>query len=399
MPLLRLIFAQLGDFRRSFHCKTVPLDLGWTSAVGIVMLLCTSATYPQTSRANGVAAPNDPRVLAYYVAWQRDYRADDIPYNQLTHINHAFLLPQADGSLWVPKGSPAYVEPRLIEQAHKAGVQVLAAIGGYGGSEHFSTIARDPRLRAAFADNIAAFLRENEYDGVDIDWEFPQNATDRANQTLLIKAIRDKFAASPQPGPNWLISMAVAASNWSGQWNDYAALNELVDFYNLMTYDFHGSWSEHAGHNAPLYRGRDPDAELNVAAALDYMLDTRAVPAAKLNVGIPFYGRNFTSAAALYDHCLEDCVTVDAAYHEIAPLIGKGWAYHWDAASRVPYLTHDSGTGVFTYDNPLSVKLKVAYAQSRGAAGVFMWDVSADAIPGGGQPLLNAMYTAATKRR
>ena len=399
MPLPRLIFAQFEDFRRIFHFKTVHLDLVRISFVSTLLLLWTSTTYAKTVATPNLAEQKSPRVLAYYVAWQSNYRADNIPYNQLTHINHAFLLPQADGSLWVPKGSPSYLEPRLVEKAHAAGVKVLAAIGGYGGSENFPTIARDPQLRAAFADNIAAFLQENEYDGVDIDWEFPQNATDRANQTLLIQAIRDKFDASPQPGPTWLISMAVVASNWSGQWNDYAALNQFVDFYNLMTYDFHGSWSEHAGHNAPLYRGRDPDAELNVEAALDYMLDTRAVPADKINVGIPFYGRNFSTAEALYDRCLEDCVTVDAAYHEIAPLIGKGWTYHWDAASRVPYLTHNSGTGVFTYDNPLSVKLKVAYAQSRGAAGVFMWDLSADAIPDGGQPLLNAMYTVATKRR
>jgi len=48
MPLPRLIFAQLGDFRRIFHFKTVHLDLVWISVVSILMLLWTITAYAKT---------------------------------------------------------------------------------------------------------------------------------------------------------------------------------------------------------------------------------------------------------------------------------------------------------------------------------------------------------------
>jgi GH18 family chitinase len=189
-----LIGVRLGEVR------TVYKSLFLTGVV--VMVLCTYASDPKAALTAHAAEQNRPRLLAYYVSWQSDYRADNIPYHQLTHLNHAFILPQADGSLLVPAGPPPYLEPPLVEQAHAAGVKVLASIGGYGGSENFPLIARDPRLRATLADNIASFLRTHNYDGVDIDWEFPQDETDRANQNLLIKAIRDNFNSSPAPGPS-----------------------------------------------------------------------------------------------------------------------------------------------------------------------------------------------------
>ena len=357
--------------------------------------ICIILSCQKKAQSSSTLEQDSPRLLAYYTYWKSEYRADKIPYNKLNFICHAFIRPQADGSLWVPE---TYIEPELISNAHAAEVKVLASIGGASGGEKFSAIASDPVLRDTFANNLESFLRTHGYDGVDIDWEFPQNATDRANQNLLIEAIRTKFNSSPQPAPLWLISMAVASGNWYGQWNDYNTLNEYVDFYNLMTYDFHGSWSDHSGHNSPLYRGNDFEMEGNVQAALHYTLNiTPTVPPDKINVGIPFYGRNFTTTEELYDSCPGNCSTIDYNYNEIVPLIDNGWTEHWDSASQVPYLTNDMGTGMLTYDNPRSVQLKARYALEMNTGGVFVWALGADYIAGTGQPLIDALYDACSK--
>ncbi|MBP7791744.1 MAG: CIA30 family protein [Candidatus Goldbacteria bacterium] len=331
------------------------------------------------------------RFLAYYPYWVSTYRADKIPYNRLTHICHAFVQPQSNGSLSAPSG---YLEPALITNAHNAGVRVLVSIGGADevARQNFVTIAASASLRTAFANAVEAFCRTYGYDGADIDWEFPQNATERTNQNLLVQTLRDKFNSSAAPAPSWEITMAVSPGNWYGQWNDYAYLNNVVDFYNLMTYDYHGEWSSHAGHNSPLYRGTDPTDGENIDWTNNYMTVTRGVPASKMNLGIPFYGYRFPNSENLYDSFVSGATQNN--YNLITPLIGSGWTYNWDSGSLVPYLTYNSGTGLIVYDNPASVAEKVNYAFNlKGYGGIFMWEITAD-YSSGSQPLLDAMWNS-----
>ncbi len=113
-------------------------------------------------------------VLAYYADWNKPaYSAAKIPFNKLTHICHAFAIPNADASIGYDGG---YLEPALISGAHAAGVKVLTSLGGSNGSANFANIAAN--LRQPFANNVRDFILANGYDGVDIDWEFPSNAGD-----------------------------------------------------------------------------------------------------------------------------------------------------------------------------------------------------------------------------
>lgn len=353
---------------------------------------------PTQAPTTGQQGAKCKRFLAYYPYWESGYKQDKIPYNRLTHICHAFVRPQADGSLSVPAG---YLEPALITNAHAQGVKVLVSIGGADevARQNFVTIAASPALRTAFANAVEAFCRTYGYDGADIDWEFPQNATERANQNLLIQAVRDRFNFSAAPAPSWEITMAVSPGNWYGQWNDYAYLNNVVDFYNLMNYDYHGSWSPHSGHNAPLYRGTDPTDGENIDWTHTYMTVTRGVPVSKLNLGIAFYGYRFPSSEVLYDNCGGSCSSaVQMRYRNILPLIGAGWTEYFDSGSRVPYLRNDAGAGLIVYDNPASIAEKVDYALAdKGYGGIFMWEITQD-YSSGNTPLLDAMWSGYNAR-
>jgi len=189
--------------------------------------------------------------------------------------------------------------------------------------------------------------------------------------------------------------MAIPASNWFGQWLDYDTLKTKVTFFNVMTYDYHGSWYTHSGHNSPLFQGNDIAADYSFSDTLSYMINQRGVSATKLNGGVPFYGYKFYNSENVYDNCNGDCSTEYLPYNEIIPLKGNGWTYYWDSASSVPYLRYDSGTGFISYENTASIAAKVDYALDRmGLGGVFVWDISQDKMPAGNQPLLNAMYNA-----
>ena len=73
---------------------------------------------------------------------------------------------------------------------------------------------------------------------------------------------------------------------------DSVALSRSADLVTVPAYDFHGSWERVTGHTAPLQGGGDADS---VEASMNYWI-RQGIPAAKLIVGIPYYGQSFTLA-------------------------------------------------------------------------------------------------------
>ena len=342
-----------------------------------------------------------PRLLAYYEYSDRwnnpTYDAYKIPYRQLTHIVHSNIGPAwpADGSLAVP---PGFLEPELISRAHAASVKVEICISG--NPNLFVQIDADPQLRATFAQNIANFAISNGYDGVDFDYEVPNNYEQAGQFTLLIHDLRELM-----PSGQYLISAAVSSSPGSYGVYDFAGMIPLLDFFNVMTYDFHGAWTNHAGHNSPLYLSPlDPGQEGSLDTSAEEYLTQFAVPAEQINLGTAFYGYAF-DVFNLWDFCAnhQDCGVEGVPtviYTQAEQLIASGaWVENFDDIASAPYLIDARGEifGFITYDNPSSTASKVTYALSqRHLGGVFMWELSQD-YNGHNQPLLNAMHEALVK--
>ena len=346
------------------------------------------------------------RLLAYYPFWARRempaYSAGQIPFQKLTHIAHSFLLldPKGDGSLSV---NPSLIEPELIAKAHAAGVKVLIAVGGAmpGQEAAFAQVARNEAYRRAFARNVRDFVVARGYDGVDIDWEFPKALEDTAACTLLIKALRDEM-----PAPKWLLSMAVPANPAADATGlDFGALTPMLDFFNVMTYDFHGPWSKHAGHNSPLNLSPDdPGREGSLTTSIDLFLQRYRVPAEKLNVGTAFYGYEFEGVSRLWGECACESVTKPRRYGAFIKqrLNRLGWGAYFDKGAMAPYLLRrdaKSAPALVTYDDAASTERKVKYALGRRKlGGVFMWSLGAD-YDGVSQDLMDAMYRAYSRER
>ena len=361
-----------------------------------------SAFFLMVLLAPSSASAGPKRLLGYYPFWAQTgspaYSATNIPYQKLTHIAHAFLLLDRKniGNIVVSDG---LIEPVLITKAHSAGVKVLISIGGGDPAQAraFRKIAADPAIRAEFVQNVYNFVVANGYDGVDIDWEIPVNPKDTNNCIMLMQDLRSQF-----PAPRYLLSMAIPADprSW-GSGFDVPALAPLLDFINVMTYDFYGPWSAHAGLNSPLFQDpADPEQVGSIATSMDLFANIYGVPSDKLNIGTAFYGYEFDSSQRLWDAC-SDCgnTTYTVNYGaDIKPRIGHtGWVRRRDSAARSPYLLYQGvggQSGFITYDDALSTSKKVNYVLGeRGFGGVFMWSLEAD-FDGNSQDLLDAMYGA-----
>ncbi len=334
-----------------------------------------------------VHAHGQYRVVGYYPMWeQTTLPASSVEYNFLTHINHAFAWPDTDGSI---SSDDTVADTALINTTHRAGRKILLSFGGAGTTqtENFATVTADTSLRRTFVNNIVSHLAAFHYDGADLDWEGPSSVVEKANEVAFVQELRAAFRAVDT---TWLITMAIGASDWSGQWRDFAALGPYIDWFNAMEYDFHGSWSTIAGHNAPLNIGTDPTTDpdyYSIAQSIQYLAGTRAIPKNKLVLGLPFYGKLFGTSTLYTSYTGEE----DLAYSDIVKTLQSGtWTYTWDSGSDAPYYTSTRPAQLITLDDSTSIALKCQYAKTQGLSGVMIWEIGQDVI-GQNQPLMDVV--------
>ena len=167
---------------------------------------------------------------------------------------------------------------------------------------------------------------------------------------------------------------------------EYGKVSKFMDYINMMTYDFNGTWSPDANHNSPLYSPeKGYEGSLDLAFKL---LQERDVPAYKINLGVAFYGRTIKGfkgkEPAMYAE--HDAKTDVERYplHEGMPLYYRivdelaDYEQKWDATAQTPYLINKNDSSFVSYDNQKSIRLKAKYALDNKCAGVIIWDATGD---------------------
>lgn len=404
-----------------------------------VVLLCVVSGL----MINSSSAQPCRTVIGYYPNWQWYDRAKvvdpfSIKYQSYSIINYAFFKPEASGLIsatdawadenlllgqinWSTTPPTYYPNTSLIDKAHNAGVKVLVSIGGWTLSTNFPGIAANAAKRAIFASECNRLVDSFNFDGIDLDWEYPGYApnggtpADKANFTLLLKQVRDSLdALEIKLGKQLLLTSCFGASPANAANIEWNAVIPLLDHFNLMTYDYFGSWDCLANHNSPLYAPMQGDPAFNLDSTYVMITTKYNVPPQKVNVGVAFYGRSQMNGTVL--HAATNCTanTQIFADDDGTPLyynVMKNihlFNDHWDSKAQVPYLfgkpaTAAAGTFV-SYDNPASIALKAQYVVDKKAGGVIIWEITGDYMetaPGSGiiagTPLLdtlNAVFCA-----
>lgn len=306
-------------------------------------------------------------VMGYYPGWKKsEFSHSLIDFSGLTHLAHAFTKPDSEGNLVI---DPNYLYPELVAAAHANSVKVVMSIGGWDNCEGFPPTAASPEKRSRFISQIVDFCQSNNYDGVDLDWEFVSNEQERQNFSDLVRELSTALRAMEPPR---LLTMAAPSGPYYGKWINFEELHPYFDYIALMTYDYHGAWSDHSGHNSPLYTCQnDPCGSWD--DSLSYAV-IREIPLDKLLLGIPFFGRSFNNGKLYAPSTQSQYYT----YTDIQKLLASGWKYNWDFCSQVPFLLSPSRTALLSFDDIRSVFRKCRYVLDKGLAGVIIWEITAD---------------------
>jgi len=246
----------------------------------------------------------------------------------------------------------------------------------------FAEAAKPEHRQAFVASCIDTFIHGNFapgirapgiFDGIDLDWEYP-NEDDRANYVALLTEFRRQLNAV-RPGQR--LSIAVGANEDHFKHIHLEVVSGLVDQVGVMNYDYNGPWSHTTGLIAPLYSiPGDPIPHNNIDETMQAYIRA-GVPAHKLLLGVPFYAYHWEKVNDGNHGLFQagQAVRADQPYNYIQTIMDDYDAYR-DPLTQAPWLF--DGHTFWTYEDPVSIRHKWNYAQKQKLGGAMVWELGND---------------------
>ena len=325
-------------------------------------------------------------IVGYVFAQGGPLQPGQVDAHAMTRINYAFAVIK-DGRAVLPEADDSTNLAQLTAlRQQNPSLTILLSIGGWLGSGGFSDAALNAQSRAAFADSAATLVTKYGLDGIDIDWEYPalpgagnrHRKEDKRNFTLLLKQLREKLTSLSKPMHRRLyLTIAAGASAEFLDHTEMAHAAHFLDTVNLMTYDYYEAGSDKiTGNHAPLFTNpQDPRQESADASVRAF--EAAGVPAGKIILGVPFYGRMWGDVADVNHGLFQPGRPISNSYAPysviVATMLNQGFERNWDAVSKVPSLYNRQKKIFVSYEDPESLTAKCAYVTAHRLGGVMFW--------------------------
>ncbi|KAF2966776.1 hypothetical protein GQX73_g6779 [Xylaria multiplex] len=338
------------------------------------------------------------KVIGSYEGWSTSkacngLNPEDMLYTAYTHLNYAFAFIHPDTfEIANMQNSDSKYMPRLAAlKNYNPGLEVWIAIGGWSMNDPdqptkrtFSELAASTANQNAFFKSLVSFMNKYGFDGVDIDWEYPV-AEERSgapedfkNYVSFLKNLRGILGSKG-------LSITLPASYWYLQHFDIKNMEPIVDWFNMMSYDLHGTWDGTNPYLGPYINSHTNLTEIDLALELLWRND---IDPKKVVMGMGFYGRSFTlsdpsckaagcgfRAGGTPGRCSASAGTL--MFSEIQEIVANGATVTKDDKAAVAIVTWDSDQWV-SFDDDDTLKAKLDYANDKCLGGVMVWAASTD---------------------
>ncbi|KAG9258755.1 uncharacterized protein F5Z01DRAFT_217297 [Emericellopsis atlantica] len=351
---------------------------------------CKAPSSPSCGETSGTS---DAKTIGYWESWaynRPDCQSspEDISAQHLTHINYAFALIREDHRIASMNSFDAALYPRVINlKQTNPSLKVFIAVGGWAASgPPWSNMARTAASRATFIQSALDFMDTYGFDGIDLDWEYPVakdrdgHPTDKANYVSLVKELKSAVRGRKE------ISVAIPASYWYLQNFDIAGMAPYVDWFNLMSYDIHGTWDGDSEWTEAVVQPHTNLTEIDHGLSL---LWRSGVGPDQVVMGLAFYGRSFElsdpgcakpmcpfAGGAEPGYCMKTSGVLSNV--EIKRIL--------DSEDVKPVLDKEAGVKYISwrnqwvsYDDAETLELKKRFANDRCLVGTMIWAIDLDA--------------------
>ena len=273
--------------------------------------------------------------------------------------------------------------------------KLLLAVGGWTFSQSYSNVVQTSASRQAFVNSIVDLMTTYPiFDGILQDWEWPSNngvnygntgntvgPNDANNFALLLQLIKETFNSIGHP--EWTSSISVSANPVIMQQLPVAQLNQWVDSFHILTYDFSSSaWGPClAGHHTNLYPATVTPTY--TPFSVDGAVKTWISLGGQLNksyIGVAFYSRGFANTQGL-DQPSNGVVpggSFQAGVWNYSATPIPGSTEYWDDVCKAGYSYDPVQLALNSYDTVQSTIDKCNYVKANGLRGTAIWEVSGD---------------------
>ncbi|CAE6514559.1 unnamed protein product [Rhizoctonia solani] len=341
--------------------------------------------------------------IGYFVNWgiyARAFYPQNIDASKLTHILYSFAdtdpstgtvklsdpdadqVKHYDGDSWNDAGNNLYGNFKqlyLLKQKNRS-LKVLLSIGGwtYSQAGHFNFVT-NPSARTTFISSAITLLEDNGLDGIDIDYEYPSAGAQAQGYAALLSELRaalNSHAAKKGETNPYQITAAVPAGKPNYSNLLVSQMDPSLTFWNLMAYDYAGSWSTTSDDQANLYGPTNSDTDTDTAVKW-YVAN--GATTSKIVMGMPLYGRAFESTSGIRQPFNGiGPGTWEAGVYDYKALPLSGAAVFEDSSRGASYSYDSSKKELVSYDTPNIIRQKAAYIKDKGLGGGMFWELSSD---------------------
>ncbi|KAF7544087.1 hypothetical protein G7Z17_g10230 [Cylindrodendrum hubeiense] len=351
------------------------MDVAISLATAVLALTQTTKDFCGSKKVSRPSCAKDSgisRVVGYFEGWAQNrpceaFWPEQIPIGLYTHINFAFAtINPKTFTVHADKESDIQIYKRLIALKKKdPKLKIYLAIGGWSFNNPgttattFSDLAASVPRQRIFMDSLMSFMSTHKFDGLDLDWEYPQ-AKDRSGRDIDFVNF-PKFMASLKK------------------------IMDAVEFFNIMSYDLHGAWDQNVNWTSPHLNAHTNLTEIDLALDLLWRND---IEYNKVVLGLGFYGRAFTatSASCMKPGCLfKDAGVAGKCSREKGILLNSELDAMIKERKVKPELFKEEAVKIakwgnqwVSFDDEETFKLKSEFAQSRCLGGMMVWAISHD---------------------